>query len=348
MDGGGGGIAITEVVGAAAVLPYVLLHTSNDSHGHRLYQTLAASAQRPAYVCLRNRLVCDRVVRPFPNAVLLCGVNGSQAAFLELLASTHLAAYIFRVYFCQHSALDLATVSAAYGKVIPPDDVLRLQCYPRSVEAELGKTIPMSVDLRMSGFTTIGSVVKLPADQVRRPSHHRRCCADGQPECGKCGKSASESAMQRATSRGMVGWRLGGVAVRSDRPWPPCSWQVPAIATSPGGRREHTSWRRPRRRPRQPRRRAARRRRRTRGMLSRLTSAAWVRRADCALRHFTLATRWPPTLPAVEEACAQRPPPTAPAWLTSTVCHRLRVFTVRHRSRAPTKTQTASRGRRTS
>ena len=165
---GGEGQRVMEAAEPAAPLPYVVLLCSNDGHAHRLYRTLALSANRPSYACLRDRLACERVLRPYPDAVLLCGLRqpASQQDFLALLSSTHLGSYIFRVFFCSDATPDPARVAAAFDAEAS-GAVMRLQGYPRTAEAELSKLIPMSVDLRMSGFGVIGSVVKLPAEQLQ-------------------------------------------------------------------------------------------------------------------------------------------------------------------------------------
>ena len=115
-----------------AVLPYVLLQTSNDSHAHRIYTTLAASENRRLYAhCLSGRFECARVLRPFPDTVLLCGVSGTEREFLALLRETHLGTKVFRVYFCnQPPTADAAAVTAFYGERAD-GLVCRMQCYPR-------------------------------------------------------------------------------------------------------------------------------------------------------------------------------------------------------------------------
>ncbi len=112
-------------------------------------------------------LHCQRVIRPYPDMVLLCGVRGTEEEFIGLLRGTHLGLYVFRVYFCSEPpTANAGTVAAFYGEKAG-GLVCRMQCYPRSVEAAMGKAIPMNVDLRMSNFSVVGSVVKLPADQLR-------------------------------------------------------------------------------------------------------------------------------------------------------------------------------------
>lgn len=92
--------------------------------------------------------------------------SGTEQEFIALLRDTHLGSKVFRVYFCSEPpTTDPAAVAAFYGDKAD-GLVCRMQCYPRSVEAAMGKTIPMNVDLRMSGFSVVGSVVKLPADQL--------------------------------------------------------------------------------------------------------------------------------------------------------------------------------------
>ena len=187
---------------AAPPLPYVVLLCSNDGHAHRLYRTLALSANRPSYASLRDRLACERVLRPYPDAVLLCGVRqpASQQDFLELLSSTHLGSYIFRVFFCSDATPDPARVAAAFDAEAS-GAVMRLQGYPRTAEAELSKLIPMSVDLRMSGFGVIGSIVKLPAEQLQpavgdrnEPWRKRRKIKRASPKKKKKKKKQKEEA----------------------------------------------------------------------------------------------------------------------------------------------------------
>ena len=112
----------------AEVLPYVVLQTSNDSHAHRIYTTLAASESRGLYACFTGRLECERVLRPYPDTMLLCGVRGTEAEFLELLTSTHIGAKVFRVYFCTEApTADAAAVAAWYGEQADKL-VCRMQC----------------------------------------------------------------------------------------------------------------------------------------------------------------------------------------------------------------------------
>ena len=124
--------------------------------------------------CSQRNFDCQRVLRPFPDVVLLCGVKGTENELIALLRETHLGTRVFRVYFCSEPpTADAGKVAAFYGDKAD-GLVCRMQCYPRSVEAEMGKTIPMNVDLRMSGFSVVGSVVKLPADQLREGDHQDR------------------------------------------------------------------------------------------------------------------------------------------------------------------------------
>lgn len=56
-----GGISGKADAGAeSSSCPWVLLQTSNDSHAHRLYTTLAPSENQDLYAhCLRGRLHCE-------------------------------------------------------------------------------------------------------------------------------------------------------------------------------------------------------------------------------------------------------------------------------------------------
>ena len=192
------------------LLPYVLLQTSNDSHAHRIYTTLAASENRALYAaCLGGRFDCARVLRPYPDTVLLCDVRGTEQDFLALLRDTHIGAKVFRVYFCGAAAgpaPDAAAAVAAFYGERADGLVCRMQCYPRSVEAAMGKTIPMGVDLRMSGFSVVGSVVKLPADQLLPAQQQQEgAAAEGAAQGG----SGSEDRN--------VPWRLRKKQKRTDK-----------------------------------------------------------------------------------------------------------------------------------
>jgi len=193
------------------LLPYVLLQTSNDSHAHRIYTTLAASENRALYAaCLGGRFDCARVLRPYPDTVLLCDVRGTEQDFLALLRDTHIGAKVFRVYFCGAAAgpaPDAAAAVAAFYGERADGLVCRMQCYPRSVEAAMGKTIPMGVDLRMSGFSVVGSVVKLPADQL----------LPAQPqEEGAAAEGAAPGGASGSEDRN-VPWRLRKKQKRTDK-----------------------------------------------------------------------------------------------------------------------------------